>query len=60
LTGLIKLRSDASDVDCARGTGSSPEYLDGPVSVVGNDTYERDRDSEIELDVGKVVKPVSK
>lgn len=29
----------ASDVDCAGGSGNGPEYVDGPVQVVGDDVY---------------------
>jgi hypothetical protein len=29
----------ASDVDCARGSGNGPAYVDGPVYVVGTDIY---------------------
>lgn len=34
----------ASDVDCAGGSGNGPEYAEGPVTVVGDDIYELDRD----------------
>ena len=34
----------ASDVDCASGSGNGPEYVDGPVTVDGDDIYELDRD----------------
>jgi hypothetical protein len=33
-----------SDVDCASGSGNGPSYVDGPVTVVGNDIYDLDRD----------------
>jgi hypothetical protein len=33
----------ASDVDCAGGSGNGPDYVQGPVRVVGNDIYELDR-----------------
>ena len=36
----------ASDVDCAGGSGNGPEYVDGPVRVVGSDPYELDRDGD--------------
>jgi hypothetical protein len=36
----------ASDVDCANGTGDGPEYVDGPVSVVGDDIYGLDGDGD--------------
>lgn len=34
----------ASDVDCEGGSGNGPAYVSGPVTVVGNDIYELDRD----------------
>lgn len=36
----------ASDVDCARGRGNGPEYVGGPVFVVGYDEYDLDRDGD--------------
>lgn len=33
----------ASDVDCAGGEGNGPEYVEGPLTVVGEDIYELDR-----------------
>jgi hypothetical protein len=36
----------ASDVDCAGGSGNGPAYVDGPVTVVGNDIYDLDRDGD--------------
>ncbi|HUQ35575.1 MAG TPA: hypothetical protein VM144_04280 [Aestuariivirga sp.] len=36
----------ASDVDCAGGSGNGPEYVQGPVTVVGNDIYGLDRDGD--------------
>jgi Excalibur calcium-binding domain len=36
----------ASDVDCAGGSGNGPEYVRGPVYVVGTDIYELDRDGD--------------
>lgn len=33
-----------SDVDCAGGSGNGPSYVAGPVSVVGDDIYDLDRD----------------
>lgn len=36
----------ASDVDCAGGSGNGPEYVRGPVRVVGSDIYDLDRDSD--------------
>lgn len=32
----------ASDVDCEGGSGNGPEYVSGPVTVVGDDIYELD------------------
>jgi hypothetical protein len=36
----------ASDVDCAGGSGNGPAYVRGPVTVVGNDIYDLDRDND--------------
>ena len=36
----------ASDVDCAGGSGNGPEYVVGPVYVVGQDVYDLDRDGD--------------
>ncbi len=36
----------ASDVDCAGGSGNGPEYIVGPVQVVGPDDYDLDRDGD--------------
>ncbi|MFN0113842.1 MAG: hypothetical protein ACKVPY_04110 [Paracoccaceae bacterium] len=36
----------ASDVDCARGSGNGPAYVDGPVLVIGTDVYGLDRDGD--------------
>jgi hypothetical protein len=36
----------ASDVDCGGGSGDGPEYVDGPVQVVGSDVYDLDRDGD--------------
>jgi hypothetical protein len=33
-----------SDVDCAGGNGNGPSYVAGPVTVVGDDIYDLDRD----------------
>jgi hypothetical protein len=33
-----------SDVDCEGGSGNGPSYVAGPVSVVGSDIYDLDRD----------------
>jgi hypothetical protein len=36
----------ASDVDCAGGSGNGPAYVRGPVTVVGSDIYDLDRDGD--------------
>jgi hypothetical protein len=36
----------ASDVDCAGGSGDGPEYVEGPVTVVGSDVYDLNRDDD--------------
>ena len=36
----------ASDVDCAGGSGNGPEYVRGPVRVIGPDVYDLDRDGD--------------
>lgn len=36
----------ARDVDCAGGSGDGPEYVSGPVRVVGSDIYDLDRDGD--------------
>lgn len=36
----------ASDVDCAGGSGNGPAYVQGPVTVVGSDIYDLDRDGD--------------
>lgn len=36
----------ASDVDCAGGSGNGPAYVQGPVTVVGDDIYDLDRDGD--------------
>ncbi|RMC34833.1 excalibur calcium-binding domain-containing protein [Paracoccus alkanivorans] len=36
----------ASDVDCASGSGNGPEYVQGPVRVVGPDEYRLDQDGD--------------
>lgn len=36
----------ASDVDCAGGSGNGPAYVSGPVTVVGKDIYDLDRDGD--------------
>ncbi|MBW4719070.1 hypothetical protein [Saccharothrix obliqua] len=34
----------ASDVDCAGGKGNGPEYVQGPIDVLGPDVYDLDND----------------
>ncbi len=36
----------ASDVDCDKGPDNGPEYVQGPVSMVGTDIYGLGRDGE--------------
>jgi hypothetical protein len=36
----------ASDVDCAGGSGNGPEYVNGPLRVVGTDIYGLDKDGD--------------
>ena len=42
----------ASDVDCSGGGGNGPEYVTGPVTVIGYDVYKLDRDGD-----GKACEP---
>lgn len=37
---------NASDVDCAGGSGDGPAYVQGPVRIVGTDIYGLDRDGD--------------
>ncbi len=37
---------NASDVDCAGGSGNGPAYVQGPVLVIGSDPYDLDRDGD--------------
>jgi hypothetical protein len=36
----------ASDVDCAGGSGDGPEYVSGPINVIGPDEYGLDSDGD--------------
>lgn len=36
----------ARDVDCAGGSGNGPAYVQGPVTVVGTDIYDLDRNGD--------------
>jgi len=38
--------NDPVDVDCLPGTGNGPSYVTGPVTVIGVDVYELDRDGD--------------
>lgn len=40
------LKPDASDYDCAGGSGDGPYYVDGPIQVVAYDEYKLDRDGD--------------
>lgn len=40
------LKPDVSDYDCAGGSGDGPYYVQGPVTVVGDDHYDLDRDGD--------------
>jgi hypothetical protein len=42
----VCLRPDASDYDCAGGSGNGPYYAPGPFRVVGYDEYDLDRDGD--------------
>lgn len=35
-----------SDVDCAGGSGNGPSYVRGPITVIGSDIYDLDRDND--------------
>jgi hypothetical protein len=37
---------NASDVDCAGGSGNGPAYLSGTARVTGDDVYDLDRDND--------------
>ena len=36
----------ASDVDCSGGSGNGPEYVEGPIEVIGIDKYRLDADHD--------------
>ncbi|MEV4266659.1 G5 domain-containing protein [Kribbella sp. NPDC049584] len=36
----------ASDVDCSGGSGNGPEYVAGPIEVIGTDIYRLDSDHD--------------
>ncbi|SES27158.1 hypothetical protein SAMN04487818_109227 [Actinokineospora terrae] len=37
---------NASDVDCAGGSGNGPAYVTGPIRVIGSDPYGLDNDGD--------------
>lgn len=40
------LKKNAGDYDCAGGSGDGPNYVRGPVRVVGSDPFKLDRDKD--------------
>lgn len=42
-TGCVPI---ASDVDCAGRGGNGPEYVEGPIRVIGRDIYHLDGDGD--------------
>lgn len=40
------LKGDASDYDCAGGSGNGPYYVEGPVTIVGADVFDLDSDGD--------------
>lgn len=40
------LKPNASDYDCAGGSGNGPYYVSGPFRVVGSDPYRLDSDGD--------------
>jgi hypothetical protein len=40
------LDPNASDYDCAGGSGDGPEYVQGPIEVKGDDPYDLERDDD--------------
>jgi micrococcal nuclease len=40
------LKVGAGDYDCASGSGNGPNYVSGPISVVGYDEFDLDRDGD--------------
>lgn len=40
------IRADVGDYDCAGGSGNGPNYVRGPVYVVGPDVFDLDRDGD--------------
>jgi hypothetical protein len=42
----VCLDASASDYDCEGGSGDGPEYVQGPIEVVGDDHFDLDRDGD--------------
>lgn len=40
------LKKNAGDYDCAGGSGNGPNYVRGPIRVVGADPFDLDRDGD--------------
>ena len=40
------LREGIGDYDCKGGTGNGPNYIEGPIQVVGYDEFDLDRDGD--------------
>jgi hypothetical protein len=40
------LKPNVSDYDCGGGSGDGPYYVQGPITVVGDDHYDLDRDGD--------------
>jgi micrococcal nuclease len=40
------LKQDAGDYDCAGGSGNGPNYVEGPIDVVGPDEFRLDGDND--------------
>ncbi len=40
------LATNAGDYDCAGGSGNGPNYVRGPIQVVGPDVFDLDRDGD--------------
>ncbi|MFD0203167.1 MULTISPECIES: excalibur calcium-binding domain-containing protein [Saccharothrix] len=36
----------ADDIDCKPGSGNGPAYVTGPITVIGPDEYDLDRDND--------------
>jgi len=42
----VCLKQGIGDYDCSSGTGNGPNYVRGPVDVVGPDEFDLDRDGD--------------